>query len=82
MSLNAADQDMVACATALTGASTAAFIHAAAKEKALDLLKGQTHLSLPQCDFATFTAAISNTFTPNPALKAALAAVKQLKTHS
>lgn len=80
--LNASDKHMLSCAAALTGTSTGDFIRAAAKEEALAVLKRQAHVSLTQRDFAAFTAAISNTFTPNPALKAALAAVKQVKTHS
>jgi len=79
--LNASDKHILSCAAALTGTSTGAFIRAAAKE-ALAVLKGQAHVSLTQSDFAAFTAAISNPFTPNPALKAAQVAVKQVKIHS
>lgn len=80
--LNASDKYLLSCAAALAGTSMDEFIRSVAKEEALAVLKRQAHVSLTQRDFAAFTAAISNTFTPNPALKAALAAVKQVKTHS
>lgn len=80
--LNASDMYMLSCAAALTGSSTAEFIRAAAKEEAVAILEKQTYVTLSKRDLAAFTAAINNTFTPNPALNAALAAARQVKTHS
>lgn len=80
--LNTSDQRTVSCAALLTGTSTVEFIHAAAKEKALAVLATQTQVTLTRRDFAAFTTAINNTFRPNPALKAALAAARRVKIHS
>ncbi|MCL2162638.1 MAG: DUF1778 domain-containing protein [Betaproteobacteria bacterium] len=46
--------------------------HAAAKEKARELLDCESHITLSPGDFKAFVESLDAAFTPNPALEAAL----------
>ena len=76
LTMDAEEKDIVSRAAALMGASMAGFVRAAAKEKALALLDRESRVTLSKRDFAAFKKALNGAFTPNRALKAALADAK------
>lgn len=73
LKMDAAEKDVVSRAAALMGTTMAGFVRTAAKEKALALLDRESRVTLSKRDFAAFTRALNGAFTPNPALKRALA---------
>jgi len=73
LKMNADEKDLVSRAAALMGTTMAGFVRAAAKEKAVDLLNRESRVTLSKRDFTAFTLALNGAFTPNPALKSALA---------
>lgn len=79
LKMDAADKDIVSRAATLLGTTMAGFVRVAAKEKALTLLDSESRVTLSQRDFADFTAALNNAFTPNSALKGALKAAAKVK---
>jgi uncharacterized protein (DUF1778 family) len=79
LKLDVADKDILSRAAALMGTTMAGFVRMAAKEKALALIDSESRLTLSQRDFAAFTAAINQAFTPNPAMQAALQAAAKVK---
>lgn len=79
LKMDAADKDIVSRAATLMGTTMAGFVRVAAKEKAQALLDSESRVTLSQRDFAAFTAALSNAFTPNAALKGALTAAAKVK---
>jgi uncharacterized protein (DUF1778 family) len=76
LTMDADDKAIVSRAAALMGATMAGFVRAAAKEKALALLDRESRVTLSKRDFAAFAKAIDGAFTPNRALKGALAQSK------
>ena len=66
------------CSNAV-GTTMPGFVPLAAKEKALTLLDSELRVTLSQRDFAGFTAALNNAFTPNAALKGALTTAAKVK---
>ncbi|HEY5579902.1 MAG TPA: DUF1778 domain-containing protein [Rhodoferax sp.] len=79
LKMDAADKDILSRAAALMGTTMAGFVRMAAKEKALALIESESRVTLTQRDFAAFTAAINQAFTPNPAMQAALQAAAKVK---
>ena len=79
LKLDVADKAILSRAAALMGTTMAGFVRMAAKEKALALIDCESRLTLSQRDFAAFTAAINQAFTPNPAMQAALQAAAKVK---
>ena len=79
LKLDAADKEIVSRAATLLGTTMAGFVRVAAKEKALALLDNESRVTLSQRDFAGFTAALNNAFTPNAALKGALKVAAKVK---
>lgn len=79
LKLDAADKDVLARAAALMGTTMAGFVRMAAKEKALALIDSESRITLSQRDFAAFTAALDQAFTPNAALQDALQAAAKVK---
>ena len=73
LTMDADEKDIVSRAAALMGATMAGFVRAAAKEKALALLDGESRVTLSKRDFAAFSKALNGAFSPNRALKGALA---------
>ena len=73
LKMNADEKELVSRAAALMGTTMAGFVRAAAKEKAADLLNRESRITLSKRDFVAFTLALNGAFTPNPALKKALA---------
>ena len=61
----------------MMGTTTAGFVRAAAKEKARTLLEQEVRVGMSTRDFAQFSAALGQTFTPNPALKEALKSARR-----
>ena len=80
LKLDAADKEIVSRAATLLGTTMAGFVRVAAKEKALALLDNESRVTLSQRDFASFTAALNNAFTPNAALKGALKVAAKVKS--
>ena len=79
LKMDAADKAILSRAAALMGTTMAGFVRMAAKEKALALIDSESRVTLSQRDFAAFTAAINQAFTPNPAMQAALQAAAKVK---
>ena len=76
LKMDADAKDAVARAAALMGTTMAGFVRAAAKEKALAMLDREARITLSKRDFSAFAKALNGAFTPNRALKGALAAAK------
>lgn len=79
LKIDASDKDMLSRAASLMGTTMAGFVRAAAKEKAQVLLDQESRITLSQRDFATFQAAVTGAFTPNPALQNAMTAAAKVK---
>jgi len=73
LKMEADEKDVVSRAAALMGTTMAGFVRAAAKEKALALLDRESRVTLSKRDFEAFSKALNGAFTPNRALKGALA---------
>ncbi len=73
LKMDAAEKDLVARAAALMGTTMAGFVRAAAKEKAVTLLDRETRVTMSKGDFDALMKALDRPFTPNKALKRALA---------
>jgi len=72
LKLSSADKQLFAQAAAIEGLSMAAFVRAAAKQRAAIAIQQERQLRLSQQDFTAFQAAIAEPFAPNPALHKAL----------
>ena len=79
LKMDAAEKELVARAADLMGTTMAAFVRAAAKEKALILLDCESRITLSQRDFAAVTKALESAFTPNKALKGALRQAEKVR---
>jgi len=79
LKLDAEDKDLLSRAASLMGTTMAGFVRSAAKEKAQILLEQESRVRLTTRDFLAFNAAINGVFSPNPALKGALAAADKVK---
>ena len=73
LTMDAEEKEIVSRAAALMGATMAGFVRAAAMGKALALLDRESRVTLSKRDFAAFSKALSGAFSPNRALKSALA---------
>ena len=76
LTMDAEEKEIVSRAAALMGATMAGFVRAAAKEKALTLLDRESRVTLSKRDFAAFSKALNGAFSPNRALRGALAEAK------
>lgn len=76
LKMDADEKSVVSRAAALMGTTMAGFVRAAAKEKAQALLERESRVTLSKRDFAAFARALDGAFTPNQALKGALAEAK------
>jgi uncharacterized protein (DUF1778 family) len=79
LKMDAEEKDIVSRAAALMGTTMAAFVRAAAKEKARELLDRESRITMTVQDFQAFTAALNGTFTPNAALQNAMNAAREIK---
>ncbi len=79
LTLDTADKDMVARGAALMGTTVAAFVRAAAKEKAQQLIDRETRLEMSARDFDAFADALAQPWQPNAALQRALQAADTVK---
>ncbi len=73
------EKDLVSRAAALAGTTMAAFVRAAAKEKARELLDRESRITMSVQDFQKFTMALNGAFTPNAALQDAMSAAHEVK---
>ena len=79
LKMDAAEKDVVSRAAALMGTTMSAFMRAAAKDKALELLERESRITLNDRDFQAFAAALNADFAPNAALQGALADPAKVK---
>ncbi len=79
LTMDADDKDVVARAAALMGTTMAAFVRAAAKEKARELLDRESRITMSSHDFDAFTQALDGAFQPNAALQKAMNAARKIK---
>ena len=79
LTLDTADKDIVARGAALRGTTMAAFVRAAAKEKAQQLIDRETRIEMSAHDFDAFAAALNQPWQPNAALQRALQAADAVK---
>lgn len=66
------EKELFSDAAALMGTTVAAFVRAAAKEKARALLQQERRIVLSPRDMSALAAALDNAFEPNNALRAAI----------
>ena len=77
LKMDAEEKDVIAKAASLMGTTMAAFVRAAAKEKAQQMLERESRITLSQRDFAAFAAALDTAFQPNPSLQGALSQARK-----
>ncbi|WP_108648099.1 DUF1778 domain-containing protein [Polynucleobacter rarus] len=77
--IEANEKAAILYASKLTGTSMANFVRSAAKEKAQQIIDKESRLSLSQQDFEKFSKALNHGFTPNEALKNAIAKAGNLE---
>ena len=73
------EKEVVSRAAALVGTTMAAFVRAAAKEKARELLDRESRITMSAQDFQDFTMALNGAFTPNAALQDAMSAAREVR---
>ena len=66
------DKALFSHAAALEGTSVAAFLRAAAKQRAYEAIERETRLTLSARNFAAFSEALEQAFEPNEALERAM----------
>ena len=79
LTLDTADKDIVARGAARMGTTMAAFVRAAATEKAQQLIDRATRIEMSAHDFDAFAAALNQPWQPNAALQRALQAADAVK---
>jgi uncharacterized protein (DUF1778 family) len=78
LTMDANDKEVVSRAAALAGTTMAAFVRAAVKEKARELLDRESRVTLSARDFEAITQALNAAFQPNAALQGALVAAGKI----
>lgn len=66
-------------AASLLGVTMAAFVRSAAKEKALELIARESHITMSSKDFEAFAKALNQDFSPNLALQKAIKSSRKIK---
>jgi uncharacterized protein (DUF1778 family) len=79
LKMDADEKDVVSRAAALMGTTMAAFVRAAAKEKARELLDREARMTMTRRDFDAFAAALNGKFEPSPTLKSAMSSARKVK---
>jgi uncharacterized protein (DUF1778 family) len=64
---------------AIMGTSVSAFVRAAAKEKAADLIARESRITMSNADFIAFAAAINRPFKPSAAIAKSLKVASAVK---
>ncbi|GFN45411.1 DUF1778 domain-containing protein [Candidatus Regiella insecticola] len=72
------EKKVVSRAAALVGTTMAAFVRAAAKEKARELLDRESRITMSDQDFQVFTSALNVAFSPNAALQNAISIAQKV----
>ena len=80
LKMDATEKDVVSRAAALMGTTMAGFVRAAAKEKAMEMLDRESRVTLSRRDFRALATALDSAFTPNAALKSAVASARKVKS--
>lgn len=79
LKMDVEEKEFVARAAALVGTTMAAFVRAAVKEKARQLIDLESRITLSAQDFQAFTAALNGAFAPNPALQKAMRVARDIR---
>jgi uncharacterized protein (DUF1778 family) len=79
LKMDVEEKDIVSRAAALAGTTMAAFVRAAAKEKARELLDRDSRITMSDRDFHAFTMALNGAFKPNAALQNAMTIAREVK---
>ena len=79
LKMDAEEKEVVSRAAALVGTTMAAFVRAAAKEKARTLLERESRITMSDRDFQAFTMALDGAFTPNAALQNAMDLARKVR---
>jgi uncharacterized protein (DUF1778 family) len=77
--MDAEEKEVISRAAGIMGTTMAAFVRAAAKEKARALLDSELRITMTSRDFEAFSAALNGAFTPNAALRKAMDAAEGIK---
>jgi uncharacterized protein (DUF1778 family) len=73
------EKAILARGAAIMGTSVSAFVRAAAKEKAADLIERESRITMTNADFVAFAAAINRPFKPSAAVTKTLKAAAAVK---
>lgn len=79
LTMDAEEKEVISRAAGIMGTTMAAFVRAAAKEKARALLDSELRITMTSRDFEAFSAALNGAFTPNAALRKAMDAAEGIK---
>jgi len=79
LKMDAQEKEFVSRAAAIMGTTMAAFVRAAVKEKARELLERESRVTMTAYDFEAFAKALNRPFTPNAALRKAMKAAQGIK---
>lgn len=79
LKMDVEEKDVVSRAAALMGTTMAAFVRAAAKEKARELLDRESRITMSDKDFQAFTIALNRAFAPNAALQNAISVARKIR---
>lgn len=79
LKMDVEEKAVVARAAALVGTTMAAFVRAAANEKARELLDRESRITMSEQDFNAFTRALDSAFAPNAALQNAMKSASEIK---
>jgi len=78
LKLEPQEKEVVARGAAIDGTTVAAFVRAAAKEKALRLIAQEVRVTFSSLDCVALMAAINRPFAPNPAMEKAIGAAQRV----
>lgn len=73
------EKDVVSRGAAIMGTTLSAFVRAAAKEKAVELIERESRVTMSSADFDAFAKAINQPFTPSAAVKKSMLAASTVK---
>ena len=79
LKMDAEEKDIVSRGAALMGTTMAAFVRAAAKEKARELIERESRITMTPKDFRAVADALNGAFKPNVVLRKAISAARKVK---
>jgi uncharacterized protein (DUF1778 family) len=78
LKMDVEEKEVVSRAAALAGTTMAAFVRAAAREKAREMLDRESRITMTARDFQAFTQALNGAFKPNTALQKAIKSARRI----